>query len=221
MPDHRSLGVRTTIYQSALRTLLSRDRPPLRHIGGVEHGWTIPYPDPSWICYTVGVGEDTSFDEALLALGCQVVAVDPTPRAIAHIQPLLTSHPRLRLAPYALWTEDTEVEFFAPANREDVSFSLSNRQRTDDAIAVQARMLSSICAEMGHASIDLLKIDIEGAEYQVMQALDLYALEVKVLCVEYHPDHGLLTMLRAVNGMRKRGYRPVAATRTDVTFVLS
>jgi FkbM family methyltransferase len=219
MAHAASLGIRTTFHQAALRSLVARTRPPLRRVGGAEHGWTIPEPDPSWVCYTVGVGEDTSFDEALLELGCEVVAVDPTPRAVEHIAPLLRSWPRLRFAPYALWMEDTEVDFFAPSNPADVSFSITNRQSTADKITVPARTLDAIRAEMGHGTVDLLKVDIEGAEYDVMPALDLQALGVRVLCVEYHPDHGVPTMIRAVRSMRARGYVPVNVTRTDVTFV--
>ncbi len=188
-------------------------------MGGAEHGWTIPEPDPSWVCYTVGVGEDTTFDQALLDAECEVVAVDPTPRAIEHVQPLLASYSRLRLAPYALWTDDTDLDFFAPASDADVSYSLTNRQSTDQAIVVPARRLTTICAEMGHDRIDLLKIDIEGAEYDVVPGLDLRSLGVRVLCVEYHPDHGVLAMVRAVRAMRPLGFKPVAVDRTDVTFV--
>jgi hypothetical protein len=84
---------------------------------------------------------------------------------------------------------------------------------------VPARTITSIAAEFGDSSIELLKLDIEGAEYAVLGGIDLAALGVRVLCVEYHSDHGLGRVLRAAQSVIDQGYAVAALDKTDVTFV--
>lgn len=191
------------------------------HLGSAYGGWAIPAAriDPTWICYSAGVGEDASFDIALTNMGCQVVAIDPTPRAVDYIKPVVAMHPNLSFVPYALWTEDDEIDFFPPENPEHVSFSATNRQETANPVRVPARSLRSIMSEFGHTRIDLLKLDIEGAEYPVLDSWGLEGLGVQVLCVEYHNDHGLRRMWGAVRTVMHRGYEIGAVNRTDVTFI--
>ncbi len=207
-------------FRGALRGRGGRD---LALMGSQACGWLVPRTkiDPSWTCYTAGIGEDASFDVALAEIGCEVVAIDPTPRAIEHMRPILVHHDNLKLAKYALWTQDTTLEFFPPANPDHVSHSLVNRQRTADPIAVDARTVATIAQEFGHPQVDLLKLDIEGAEYDVLQETDLSELGVRVLCVEFHDDAGLRAMIAAVRGVCNRGYNLASVRRTDVTFVRS
>jgi FkbM family methyltransferase len=211
-------GAVVRVFQGSVR---DRAKPEPVYLGSQYGGWAIPENvlDSSSICYTAGVGEDASFDVALAEMGCEVLAIDPTPRAMEYMKPLLAKHPRLALAPYAVWTRDTQIEFFPPANPEHVSYSATNRQHTTNPISVPARTISSIAREFGHERIDLLKLDIEGAEYQVVESLQLETLGVRVLCVEYHPDYGLRRMLAAVRSVLRRGYEIVTVNRTDVTFI--
>jgi FkbM family methyltransferase len=190
-------------------------------VGTDYGGWTIPVElvESSWVCYTAGVGEDTSFDQELLGLGCEVVAIDPTPRAIEHIAPLLAQHERLRLAPYALWSEDGSIEFFPPASSEHVSYSVVNSEASASPILVAARNLMSVATEFGHTKIDLLKVDIEGAEYSVLPSLDLGRIGVKILCVEYHNVHGVRRMVSDIARVKDQGYEVAFVRRTDVTFI--
>lgn len=189
---------------------------------GTEYGgWRVPLDqvDASWVCYTAGVGEDVTFDVALAEIGCDVVAIDPTPRAIEFAAPFQRMYPNLRLAPYAVWNEDGTVAFYPPRNPEHVSFSATNRQGTSAPTRVPARTITSIAAEFRHDRVDLLKLDIEGAEYGVLADVDLRALGVRILCVEYHDDHGWPRMLGAVRSVEKQGYRVAAISGTDVTFL--
>jgi FkbM family methyltransferase len=227
--DHRSQSahlvarrLRARVVARAFeRSLRRRTNAAPLFLGSQYGGWAIPQRvvDSSWICYTAGVGEDASFDVALAEMGCEVLAIDPTPRAVEYMKPLLAKHPRLALAPYAVWTRDTNIDFFPPSDSGHVSYSATNRQHTTDPIRVPARTISSMAREFGHERIDLLKLDIEGAEYQVIKSLELETLGVRVLCVEYHPDYGLRKMLAAVRSVLRRGYQIVTVNRTDVTFI--
>ena len=185
-----------------------RKGPAMIHLGSSYGGWTVPEGliTPSWIRYTAGVGEDASFDLALAEIGCDVVAIDPTPRAIQYVKSLPERHSNLRLAPYALWHRDTELDFFPPENPRHVSFSATNRQRTVAPIRVPGRTVATIMEELSHPRVDLLKLDIEGAEYSVLDSLRLDDLGVRILCVEYHNDHGISRMLSAARRPLVQGF---------------
>jgi hypothetical protein len=59
---------------------------------------------------------------------------------------------------------------------------------------VPCRSLASLMWENGHEHIDLLKIDIEGSEYRVIEAMLADRLLVDQICVEYH--HGMLPRIQ-------------------------
>lgn len=203
------------------RRVNARRIPGLERLGRKETGWVVPADriDAAWNCYTVGVGEESSFDVALAELGCRVVAIDPTPRAAVHIASAIERYDNIRMLPYAVWTEDGELRFFEPARPEYVSYSINNLHGTDGYITVPARTLSSIARELGDERVDLVKMDIEGAEFEVVAGTDFRALGTSVLCIEYHNRDGIDSMVESVRSLRRQGFVPVHTELTDVTLV--
>lgn len=84
-----------------------------------------------------------------------------------------------------LWDKEDTLKFYAPRNTEHVSHSLVNLQKTDEYIVVKVKRLKDIMREIGHQKIDLIKIDIEGAEYKVIDSIIEDSIKVKVICIEY------------------------------------
>ena len=81
--------------------------------------------------------------------------------------------------------------------------------------------------ELGHEHIDFLKLDIEGAEYEVLQSVLAGTVAPYVLCVEFHKTNGIRSvldgirpMVETVRKLNRRGYTPVWVDGYDVTFVL-
>ena len=181
-------------------------------IGTPYGGWIIPQGrlNENSVCYLVGAGEDISFDLGVAAkYGCPVHIFDPTPRAVAHFEGLTANlkkgeptrcstsptglYPEypaniadnLHFHPLGIWNEDTTLRFFAPQNEGHVSHSLVNLQQSERFIEVPVRRLAGLMTELGHRKIDLLKLDIEGAEYQVIESLLEDRIEVDMLCIEF------------------------------------
>ena len=138
------------------------------------------------ICYCAGCGEDISFDLGLIEeFGCQIYAFDPTPRAIQYVSAVVGKNPDYHFFDVGLWNQEDELKFYSPKNPDHVSYSLINLQKTEDCIVVKVRRLKNIVDELGHSGLDLLKLDIEGAEYKVIESIIDDDLDIKTICVEY------------------------------------
>lgn len=217
---------------------------PLERLGTTYGGWIIPEGmlNPASTVYLVGAGEDVSFDAAVAGkYGCAVQIVDPTPRAVAHVQQLQNSiragadmplsntpsgkYPSyppemadlLHMHPIGLWSETTTLRFFKPENEAHISHSLVNLQKTEQFIEVPVCRLSELMRTNGHTHIDLLKIDIEGAEYTVLKTVLEDKIPVNVLCIEYdeshanHLDGGYIGRIEAsLQSLVQAGFRVVA-----------
>lgn len=69
---------------------------------------------------------------------------------------------------------ESDAKFFLPSNNEYVSCSIVPGMKSDTFISVEIKTLGDTMAALGHDRIDLLKLDIEGAECDVLdQMLDM------------------------------------------------
>jgi hypothetical protein len=60
-----------------------------------------------------------------------------------------------------------------------------NLQKTEEYLSLKVKRLSSLMKELGHPRLDLLKMDIEGAEYKVIESIIQDGIDIRVICVEY------------------------------------
>ncbi|MEM6766066.1 MAG: FkbM family methyltransferase [Bacteroidota bacterium] len=242
------------IYQSVLPSLNYRvDQEVPLETWGSEYGeWVIPkgVMGKESICYLAGAGEDISFDVALAeAYGSEVHIFDPTPRARAHYNALKeavekgeemalphnseyiytispTNWGYVHYHALGIWKDNETVRFYQPSNENHVSHSILNLQKTDSYFEAEVETLDSIMHKHGHSRIDLLKLDIEGAEYEVINDMLNKKLDVKVLCVEFDEFHNPLDgkypvrINKVVKRLRKQGYSIVHADAyCNLTFI--
>jgi FkbM family methyltransferase len=139
------------------------------------------------VIYSLGIGEDISFDLALIERhGYSIYAFDPTPRVASWLrsQPLPA---QFHFQALGIADFDGEAQFYLPPRAEFVSHSILNaRQYSSNAIQVPVAKLSTLMGRLGHRRIDLLKMDIEGAEYSVLADIVNEQLEVNQIVVEFH-----------------------------------
>ena len=197
-----------------------------RH-GSEYGGWVItPHGlNQSSVVYSFGVGDDVSFDVSLIEhYGLTVHAFDPTPRSVAwvekHALPEQFVFHQLGVA-----SIDGTMTFHAPVDASHMSYSLMNIQGTEEAtIEAPVRRLRTIMTELGHDHIDLMKMDIEGAEYDVLADLIHEGLEVPQLLVEFHhrfASVGIEKTREALNTLNRNGYKifSVSPTGEEYSFI--
>jgi FkbM family methyltransferase len=178
------------------------------------------------VCYSGGVGDDVSFDLALIERhGCVVHAFDPTPKSIRHATEVAARETRFQFKPYALAGADGELVLHAPVGAEDrdsvQNWSIDSTEGSSLSVTAPSRSLPSLMAELGHDRIDLLKLDIEGAEYEVLRSVLDERIPIEILCVEFHKNPSIDAMLESARALALAGFQAVAVDGFDATFVTS
>lgn len=140
------------------------------------------------IIYSFGIGEDVSFDlDVIKNHKCKVFAYDPTPRSIGWVSS--QELPRnFKFQPYGIHSKDGESVFYLPKNKSHISGSLSLTENTNDKekISVPVFRLNTLMEKNGHDHISVLKMDIEGAEYDVLEDIIHSGINVEQILIEFH-----------------------------------
>ena len=98
---------------------------------------------------------------------------------------------QLILEEKALWNSNDKIKFFEPPNPEHVSYSINNFQnnysKTTDFIEVDSITISGLAKKfnLNVDEISLLKMDIEGAEIEVIDYLCNEKIYPKQLLIEF------------------------------------
>ena len=215
--------IRNKIVKAGYPALFRVDAPreDLMRLGTEYGGWWVPGSllGPDSICYCAGVGTDISFDLGLIqTFGCRVWGIDPTPKTIDWIggQDL---DPRFTLLPVGLSDEPGDLRFYAPENPDHVSHSVKNIQRTATYFTATVQTLAGIMAELGHDRVDLVKLDIEGAEHDTIRRMLADGLRPPVLCVEFDQPEPLSWGRATTAALRRAGYDLVKLEGLNLTFV--
>lgn len=233
---------------------------PAERLGTAYGGWWIPAAaglGPESLVVSAGVGEDMSFDLELHAkYGCPLVLVDPTERAVRHVEEVRTFFgtgtrtlakftgniqpdylqrigqlepdlSKLQLEKVGLWSSEGSQRFYRQSNPSYVSQTLVAGMYGADYTEVPVEGLPHLLERLGAAGkpIDLLKLDIEGAEIEVLDAIlaPPKPLLPRILCVEFDlllkgkdTKNQTLRLMRRLLGL---GYEVLQNENWNVTFV--
>jgi FkbM family methyltransferase len=184
----------------------------LEHVGSKYHGYHIPsnYLTKQSVCYCIGAGDDISFDTELkIKFDADVVMFDPTPASKDHFDKLrnalrLNQPPpkvhgdpsfnyrisadkleEMTFVQEGVWTEKTILKFHDPDVEGYVSQSVFLFKDSKKVMELPVDRLSSLMKKLGHQQVDLVKLEIEGAEYTVIDTILEDRLNVKMILVEF------------------------------------
>jgi FkbM family methyltransferase len=222
-PAKWSNAARRRRFQARVpRVVTLHPAPGIERVGTAYGGWPVPLRllDSSSVVYSVGAGDDISFDVGLIErTGCEVHSFDPTPEAAEHVA--ANRHDGLTFHNVAIWTYSGRLTMHRTANPAHMALSAVNLQGTDRTVEVPCRTIESIRRELGHEEITLLKLAVDGGEYDLVPRLELARWTTRVLVVAFQHNRPASAVGRLVAGLGDQGFLPVARRGTGLTFVRS
>ena len=157
-------------------------------VGSIYGGWWISTNGLSskpLVVFSFGLGEDISFDiQMLKKYNCKVYGFDPTPKSIKYIESNNLDD-NFILYKYALSDENGTLIFNLPENEDHISGSLENISSRSQ-IEVECKNLKTILKDVGVNEIDILKMDIEGSEYKVIENIIKSKIFPRQILIEFH-----------------------------------
>lgn len=140
------------------------------------------------IVFSFGIGEDISFDENLIKLfkKTKIYGFDPTPKSIKWVAQRCKNIENFKSFPYGISVQNGIQDFYLPKNQKDISGSLEKNLNTRRKIQVPFKNMKSIMEELGVKQVDILKLDIEGAELDVIPDILKSGFKFTQLCIEVH-----------------------------------
>jgi FkbM family methyltransferase len=174
------------------------------------------------IVYSGGVGNDISFEHALVKqFGCSVVMIDPSPTGLRTMSLPENQICQFRFFPVALANHNGSLSFVPPIHPEEGSWYVQPGKTGE--LSVPCTDLLSLMRQNHHDHIDLLKIDIEGSEYEVIENILQRRILIRQICVEYHhhliPGIKRSQTIRSILKLAAGGYRLVDHLAGNHTFV--
>lgn len=179
------------------------------------------------IIYSMGIGEDISFDTAVIENhNCHVFGFDPTPKSINWINQHHRLPSKFNFFEYGIADISGLIDFYLPKNTEHVSGSFVKQDNINDKrkILVEMKSLDDIVSTLGHKQIDILKMDIEGAEYNVIDSLLKSKVQINQILIEFHDrffDDGKNKTLNVIKKLKDHGYEifGVSDSFEEVSFI--
>ncbi len=181
----------------------------------------------SSIVYSFGIGKDITFDlRCIKKHGCHVFGLDPTPKSIAWIK-LQNIHPNFHFYEFGISSATSgKTTFYIPENPHGTSGSLlkSSTLSITKPIEVTIKSLGDIMSELGHQHLDVLKMDIEGSEYEVLENILNSNISIGQILVEFHDrqfDQQTYRSRATVDKLQQAGYEIFAHSDTyeEISFI--
>lgn len=195
---------------------------PLLHIGTAYGGWVVPdgVIGPDWVCYCVGTGTDISFDLGLIErYGATVVSFEPAPGSLEYVREEAAGVDGFTFMPVGIGRRDGSVPMYLAEDSDSTALSATNLQATETWVERPVRSLPSVMDELGHERVDLLKLSLEGWEYEVVPYLDYGRMGVRVLAVELTHSRPARKALELIELLRSCGFVPVHRKLTKMVFI--
>ena len=150
--------------------------------------WTDPL-DANSVIFSFGVGDNVAWDlEMIRQFGVTVHAFDPTPASIAWVAGQ-SLPPQFVFHHIGISSFDGQLPFYPPRKAGSTHFSQERRGGFFDwqqPVLGQVRRLATIAQQLGHMRLDVLKLDVEGSEFDAIPDILASGIEIDQLLVEIH-----------------------------------
>ena len=145
------------------------------------YGYT-PQPGDAVIAVGAGIGRETLLFSRLVGDRGRVVALEAHPQTYRRLASLCRVNRLDNVTPLQVAASDRD----GTATISDDEHYLQNTMLTAEGIEVPARRLDSLAAELGITQIDLLTMNIEGAERLAIRGLGEIMGSIRNVCISCH-----------------------------------
>lgn len=195
---------------------------PLTLLGSVDQ-WGVPensIRSDSFIV-SAGVGTAITFEDAIVErYNARVILLDPSPTGVKTIS-RKTNMRNITFLPLGLSAESGNVSFGLPDRLDEGSF----KKGTGTGLSFPCVSLVDIMRDHDMTKVDLLKIDVEGFEFEIIDRILVGRIEVDQICVEIH-HRGVIDIQESVGSAAMLivrlylcGYLIAYNKNMDFTFV--
>lgn len=181
------------------------------------------------IVFSVGICNDIGFELGIIEQhNLQIFAFDPTPYSVQWIKKQKLP-PEFHFYPWAAAGKDDKLFLYPRITKHGKASELlytfhKQDEHRNDGVVVEALTIESMANKLGLKKIDILKLDIEGAEYEVFDNLLSTSLRPKQILVEFHHRFkgiGKEKTIKAINSLHEKGYliAHISVTGREICFV--
>jgi FkbM family methyltransferase len=141
----------------------------------------------------------------------RIVSLEPNSENYRMAEANLSAYgDRVKLVKKGLWTSDENLKVIGTLNASSVTSA------GEGPFDVRGVSVPSLMKEFNFDSVDLLKLDIEGAEFAVLgESADAWLPKVRCIIIEFHDPNKELGVWRKLESLGFRGNR----YRSVVTFL--
>ncbi|MFN3259441.1 MAG: FkbM family methyltransferase [Pikeienuella sp.] len=186
---------------------------------------------PESVIYCGGLGHQIEFERALVReLGAVINCFDPTNESATYLRQKKPEG--LRFSRIGLSGTDGSIYFTVKKERSKYYNSVEIREGHSAGVGeevFEVRRVGTIMKKMSHRVIDLFKIDIEGAEYAVLDDMISCGILPNQIALEWHYSYiGAGDRVRGrditksyVDKLIGFGYKVIYSTRSDTEMTFA
>jgi FkbM family methyltransferase len=117
-----------------------------------------------------------------------IFAFEPAGRPYRLLQANTDTRPNIRAHNFGLYSTDRQVPLYGGTYDSAMSSVVNSESTRDESELITLRSVREWLDESSISTIDILKIDTEGCEVPILEALGDLLPSVKVIYLEYHSD---------------------------------
>ena len=209
--------------QSKLLSLAAR---PTVSVPLTLHGRNWMVPDgllrPGDLCYSGGVGEEIDLELWMAKdKGVRIALFDPTPRSIKFMEKLKANGLPSLIEFHAcgLWKRDETLRFYAPHDPTWVSHTVDCNDPNRPYFDAPCRSIGAFMKQFGHERVDIVKLNIEGAEQAVLESMLEDKIVPRVLMLTFEGKSAFNRTLGWIKRLREVGLELAGRHVWAFTFV--
>ena len=155
------------------------------------------------LVYSLGLSENLSFDLGMIQqYGATVHGFDPTKESQRFVA---KSHlpTDFHYYPLAVAGHDGQLDLYERMGK-------GGRKKGACFLRASCKKISSLIQELEHSRLDILKIDVEGSEYPILEDVCLKGIPVSQIAVEFHhrfDEIGISATIRSHKTLLQHGYQ--------------